>query len=201
MSYAHPSPPTIQTVFFHQIVGDGFEPARGGTVDLAKPFSKVDDAGALLGDVVLSVLGSVEEGFHQLHVHFGRQRLGEVARLGAVLVERDAHPETELRVVFEQRIGPAWATSVRVDRVGGSGEVAPKDRAATRGVGDEQPVANELGEELDVRRLTAPRASSRELEQGLEELAVLHVQFHATALEVGQRLEERPALSVPFAVA
>ena len=53
------------------------------------------------------------------------------------------------------------------------GQVAAVDRRAAGGVGDHHAVAEQLGDELEVRRLAAARARARELEQRLEHLRAL----------------------------
>jgi hypothetical protein len=90
-------------------------------------------------------------------------------------VERHAESEAELRVVLEERVRPGRAPAVAVGGVRGGGQVAAVDRRAARGVGDEQPVAEELREELQIRRLAAARAGPRVLEQRLEELRALEI--------------------------
>ena len=82
-------------------------------------------------------------------------------------------------------------------------QVAAVDRRAAGGVGDHRPVAEELGEELQVRRLAAARAGAGVLEQRLEELRALHVVADLATVRVGQRQEEvvvRP-LGAPAAAA
>jgi hypothetical protein len=63
-------------------------------------------------------------------------------------------------------------------------------------VGNLQPVAEELREQLEIRRLAAPGARAGKLEQGLEELHSAHVgEIHARPVGPGQRLEEANALA------
>ena len=62
----------------------------------------------------------------------------------------------------------------RVGRVRRGREVGAVDRRAAGGVGHHHPVAEELGDELDVGGLAAARARPRELEQRLEHLGALH---------------------------
>ena len=79
-------------------------------------------------------------------------------------------PEPELGVVLEQRVGPGRPAAVAVGSVGRGGQVAAVDRRAAGGVGDQRPVAEQLGQQLDVGGLAAAGAGARVLEQRLEEL-------------------------------
>ena len=106
----------------------------------------------------------------------------EVAGLPRVAVEGQAHAEAELGVVLEEGVGPGRPAPVAVGRVGRRGQVAAVDRGAARGVGDQRPVAEELGEQLDVGRLAAAGAGARVLEERLEELRALQVQLHRPAV-------------------
>ena len=63
----------------------------------------------------------------------------------------------------------------RVRAVGRRRQVAAVDRRAAGGVADQQPVAEELGQQLDVRRLAAAGAGAGVLEQRLQELGALDV--------------------------
>ena len=104
----------------------------------------------------------------------------------------EEHAVTELGIVLEEAVGPGGAVAVFVHGVGAGRGAAAVDGGAARGVRDQHPVAEELGNELDVGRFAAAGARAAELEQGLFELAVLyglHVQF---ALELRQRLGEFP---------
>ena len=76
-------------------------------------------------------------------------------------------PETEFGVVLEQRVRPRRTATVGAGRPRGSREVAAVDRRASGRVGDLQTIAEELRQELQIRRLAAARACARELEQGL----------------------------------
>ena len=81
--------------------------------------------------------------------------------------------------------GPRGSSSRR-DR-----QVAAVDRRAAGGIGDLQPVAEQLREQLEIRRLAAAGAGAGELEQRLEELHAAHVgEIDARAIVDRQRLEE-----------
>ena len=74
--------------------------------------------------------------------------------------ESEADAEPELGVVLEQRVAPGRTAPVAVRRPRCRRQVAPVDRRATCGVGDEHAVAEELADELQVGRLTAARAGA-----------------------------------------
>ena len=56
----------------------------------------------------------------------------EAAGLLGVAVEREAHPEAELRVVLEQRVAPGRAAAVAIDRPRRRRQVGAEDRRAAR---------------------------------------------------------------------
>ncbi len=104
------------------------------------------------------------------------------ARRRDVRVERQPEAEPELRVVLEQRVRPRRSAAVAVGRVRRRRQVAAVDRRAAGGVGDEQPVAEELRQQLQVRRLAAARARARVLEQRLEELRALVIELRVSSV-------------------
>ena len=75
--------------------------------------------------------------------------------------------EPELGVVLEERVRPGRPAAVGVGRPRRGRQVAAVDRRAAGRVGDHQPVAEQLREQLEVRRLAAARAGAGELEQRL----------------------------------
>ena len=91
-----------------------------------------------------------------------------------VPVRGQPESEAELGVVLEQGVRPGRAAPVGVGRPRRGGQVPAVDRGAAGGVGDHQPVAEQLRQELDVRRLAAARAGAGELEERLQELRAAH---------------------------
>ena len=109
------------------------------------------------------------------------------------LVGGNAHTETELGVVFEERVGPRGTAAVGALAVRGRREVAAVDRRAARRVGDEEAVAAKLGKELDVRSFTAARASAGELKERTLKLAVeKHLGIELSGINLGKIEEELP---------
>ena len=117
-------------------------------------------------------------------------------------VEGEAHAEAELGVVLEQRVRPGRPAAVAVRRPRRRRQVAAVDRRAAGRVGDEEPVAEELREQLQVRRLAAARAGARELEQRLAGLrrSSPWPGSSAARLELGHVQEEREARALALAV-
>ena len=110
---------------------------------------------------------------------------------GRLRVERQTHAEAELRVVLEQRVGPRGPAAVGPDRPRRRREVPAVDRRAAGRVRHDHPVAEQLREHLEVRRLAAAGAGARELEERPQLLRALHrVRPHARAIGVGDRQEE-----------
>ncbi len=108
-----------------------------------------------------------------------------------MLIAREAEAQPELGVVLEERVRPGRAAPLGVHGPGGGGEVSAVDRRAAGGVRDQEAVAEELREELEVRGLAAPRARARELEERLEVLRAAHGrEVDARAIVDGERLEE-----------
>ncbi len=118
------------------------------------------------------------------------QRLGE----DLLLIERGAHAEAELRVVFEERVGPGRSAAGSVLAVGRCGQVAAVDRGAAGRVGDVEPIAEELGQQLDVGRFAATCAGAGELKERLQQLQVLHLRVRKlVAIDFGQRQGRSPS--------
>jgi hypothetical protein len=129
--------------------------------------------GAALGDLGL---GGGRGGFelaNEIGVELGGDAAEEIAGGEVAAVGGVAETEAELGVVLEEGVGPRGATAGGVLAVGSGGEVAAVDGGAAGGVGDDEAVAEDLGEELDVGRLAAAGAGAGELEEGLGELASL----------------------------
>ena len=89
-------------------------------------------------------------------------------------VEAEPDAETELGVVLEQAVAPRRAAALVVGAVRRGRQVAAVDAAASGGVGDQQVIAEQLRQQLEVRRLAASRARAAELEQRPAQLAGLH---------------------------
>ena len=101
-------------------------------------------------------------------VHIGGQ-------LFAASLVCEEHAVTELCVILEQGVGPSGTFALGVLGVRADGSAAAVDGGAARCVGDDHAVAEQLRDELDVRRFAAARARAGELEERLRELAVLGV--------------------------
>ena len=102
-------------------------------------------------------------------------------------IDREAKTESELGVVFKQRVGPRRTSAVAVCRVRCGREIAAVDRRASGGVGDEQAIAKQLCEQFEIRSLTATGARARVLKQRLEKLRAFMVEtYDVGAIELGQ---------------
>ena len=151
---------------------------------------------ALHAEVRLGHLRRLQDGRHEIPADPRRELLCEGPRLRGLAVDREAIPEAELGVVLVERVRPRRAAAVGVRGPRRGRQVAAVDRRAPRGIGDLQPIAEELRHQLEIRRLAAPGAGARELEQRLEELHAAHVgEIHPRAVRPGQRLEEADALA------
>ena len=155
---------------------------------------------ALLEDVRFVALARVQDLRGESAPNLRRELLEQFAGELLLLVERNAEAETELRVVFEKRIRPGRPAAIRIFGVRRGRQIAAVNGRAAGGVRDEQPVAEELREQLDVRRLAATRARARELEERLLHLHFAHVlSRHLAAIHLRNREEEIPVRALGFA--
>ena len=151
---------------------------------------------ALHAEVRLGHLRRLQDRGHQILADVRGELLRQGSRLRGLAVDGQAIPEAELGVVLEERVGPRRSAAGGVRGPRRRRQVRAVDRRAARRVGDLQPIAEELRHQLEIRRLAAPGARARELEQRLEELHAAHVgEIHARTVGPGQRLEEADALA------
>ena len=92
-----------------------------------------------------------------------------------MLVRRQAEAEPELRIVLEQRIRPGRSAAFLVLCPGRDRQITAVDRRAAGRIGDLGAVAEQLGQQLEVRSFAAAGAGAGELEQRLEELHAAHI--------------------------
>ena len=98
----------------------------------------------------------------------------QISRSGLAGIDGQVHAVAELGAVLKEGVFPGGASALLVHRVGGGGSTAAPDGGAAGGVGDVHPVAEELGDQLDIGSLAAAGAGAGELEERLLELAALH---------------------------
>jgi hypothetical protein len=129
-----------------------------------------------------------------------RPGLDQFAGEFGLLVDRQAHAQAKLGVVFEQRVRPGRAAAFFVLGPRGGGQVAAVDGGAAGGIGDDGAVAEQLREQLDVGGFTAAGAGAGELKQRLQELRVLDVVAGCRAgVAFGQGQEEVPVCAFGLA--
>ncbi len=116
-----------------------------------------------------------------------------------LFVDRQAHAQPKLGVVFKQRVGPGRSAPLQIDRIRRGGQIASIDGRAAGGIRDQSPVAEQLRQQLDIRRLPAAGAGARKLEQRLQQLHVFDVmQRQSFAIELRQVEEELPIAAFLF---
>ncbi|MNG97572.1 hypothetical protein D3C79_566900 [compost metagenome] len=129
------------------------------------------DMGPLLGDRQTGVL--------QPLLQLGRddipQTRHQTAYPIAMLIDGEPEAQAKLGVVLEQGVGPGRAAPLGVGGVGGGGQVAAINRRATGGVGNQQPVPVELGQQLDIGGLATAGAGAGVFKQGRDELGGANV--------------------------
>ena len=201
MSYAQPSPPTIQTdrstsasASVESALPAGRRARRGSRCSSAmRARCSIDRRPRRSGRPPGAVAELVGDGAVQL--------AEQPPRLLGLLVEREAHAEAELGVVLEERVRPRRAAPFGVLRPRRRRQVAAVDRRAAGRVRDEQPVAEELRQEFEVGRLAAAGAGARELEQRLQHLRALDGRrLHLASVDLGKREEEIPVLALALEV-
>ncbi len=200
MSNAQPSPPRIHTLLRTSVSAMASRLLRIGRFVPVQLLAQHAHPLALRVDLGFSVLRCADQVGHQFRADGRRkprhQRLGKCL----LLVERGPHAKTELGVVFKQRVRPGRSAALRVVCVRRGGQVAAIDRRAARGVGNVQPVAEQLRQQLDVGRFTAARAGARELKERLQKLQVLDLRVRKLgAVHFRQREEELPVFALGLA--
>ena len=150
-------------------------------------------------DLLVGLLRIIQQPADQLVAQLRRQPLEQFLGIFELLIRRQAEAQAELGTVLEQRVRPRRPAPFVVHRIRRARQIAAVDRRAARGVADEHAIAEELRQELDVRRLAAAGACAGELEQRQQELRALdRVGLDLRPIHVGNRHEEvvRGALAV-----
>jgi len=156
-------------------VGERAQLGRPRPLQRAEAFPEGGHPFPLGPDRGVAVLDGPEEGVREVLPDLPGELADEFPRPRLVRIHRQADPVAELGVVLEEGVRPRRPPPVLVDGVGRGGEVASVNGGAAGGVGEEEAVPGELGEQLQVGRLPAARTGPGELEERLAELAVLHV--------------------------
>ena len=153
----------------HQVVGERSAAAgRVGSSMAASCALELGHALALRVDLVLGRLSALEQRLRARSAPIPARAPQQLARACSwCLSSARRIAEPELGVVLEQRVAQAGPRPSRVDGPRRRRQVAAVDRRAAGGVGDQQPVAEELREQLEIRRFAAAGARARELEQRL----------------------------------
>ena len=161
---------------------------------------ELGDGGAHLFDALALLVVLVDtldlrqdrlDGFRSLGL--GENLVDEFHGEAVELIGRNAHTETELSVVFEERVGPRRTAAVGALAVRGRREVTAVDRRAARRVSDEEAVAAKLGKELNVRSFAATRASAGEFKERTLKLAIeKHLGVELSRINLRKIEEELP---------
>ena len=84
-----------------------------------------------------------------------------------LLVDGEPEAQAELGIVFKQRVRPGRSAAFGILGPGRGRQIAAVDRRAAGGVGDHRAVAEELRNQLQIRRFAASRAGAGEFKQRL----------------------------------
>src|SRR5579863_4723997 len=177
-------------------VGNSEQVARVGGIDSGELHFEFGDPNTLRLDLSFRLVRRGDQGRGKLRSKSRRKTCDQDLGEGFLLIEGGPHAKAELGVVFEERVGPGRATAGGVLAVGGRGQIAAVDGGAAGRVGNVEPVAEQLREELDVGRFAAAGAGSGKLEKRLQKLQILHLAVRKPiAIDFGQGEEEIPILS------
>ena len=111
--------------------------------------------------------------FGQFTADEGQKLFRLQTQIHALLIHGQGHAERKFRIIFEDRIRPCRAVAVGIRRVGQTRHGgSPCLRTAGR-VGNEHALAEELRQDLHVRRFGTTCAGAGEFEKRLVELAAL----------------------------
>src|SRR5690348_18424164 len=109
-----------------------------------------------------------------------------------LLIHGEPHAQAEFGVVFKERVCPRRTASLCVPGVRCRREIATVDGRAAGSVSDDQAVAKELREQLDVRSLAATGTGSGKFKKRLKNLNVLYLRVgQFSAVEFGRSEERR----------
>lgn len=132
--------------FFHQIVRIASQLLGCRILALLQQLPQLLDMGPLLGNRQ----GGIAEHLAQRCRYGVAQARQQTAHPLPVLIDGETEPQSELGVVFKQRVGPGRPAPVGVGGVGGGRQVAAINGRAAGGVGNQQPIAIELSQQLDI---------------------------------------------------
>ena len=173
------------------MVDDGEEIAGRLVIHRNELLLQRRDPGALDAKLGLAFLRRLEDRPHEVLAHKRGELTQERCCKPHVFVGCQPEAQPELGVVLEQRVRPGRPTPFAVHRPGRNREVAAVNRGTASGVGDLQPVAEQLRENLQIRRLATAGTSPGEFEQRLQELHAPDVgEVDAGAIIDWQGLEE-----------
>src|SRR5208283_964123 len=124
----------------------------------------------------------------------------QFAREFGLLVDRKPEPETEFGIVFKQRIRPGRSAAVEILRPRRSRQVSTVDRRATGRISDDAAISKKLRNQLQIWRLAATGAGSREFKQRLLDLLLTDISdLDLAPIQFWNLEEEIPVLALRFA--
>src|ERR1044072_7251922 len=113
----------------------------------------------------------------------------DVRRLD-VRIQRQTKAKTKFGVVLKQGIRPGGTATVRVRGVGSRRQIAAVDRRTASSIGNHQAIAEELRQQLHIRRFAAAGAGARIFEKRFERLGTFVIEtYHAAAIQFRQLQE------------
>src|SRR5262249_54366546 len=95
-----------------------------------------NDARLLLGTSRI-----IEQRTGQSLANMGAEAVYKLLRIVALMIEREAHAQSEFGIVLKQRVAPSRPSALSVLRVRRRRQIAAIDTRAPRGVGDDRTVA------------------------------------------------------------
>ena len=135
----------------------------------------------------------VREDFLRRVAEFAFQIFQQSFGCRRLLVNREAHTEPKFRIVFKQRVRPGRPMPFFVFGIRRRRQVAGVDGRTSGRVGHNHAVAEQLRQQLDVRRFAATRTRAGKFKQRLNELGCLRqVLRHICPLDIRQSFKELP---------
>ena len=190
----------IQTLFLTSASATLRRSRASRRIDAGEFRLEFDDAFALGEDALLGLLVGIQDGLRQFLADLEAETPDEFAGILVLLIDGEALAQAEFGIVFEERVGPGRSAAFGVGAVGRGGQVGAVDGGAAGGIGDHHAVAEELGDQLDVRGFAAAGAGAGELKERPEQLDVLHLGGRKQlAVGFGKAEEEIPIGGFGFA--
>ena len=177
--------------FFNKVIRQAVQRFRRFRIHRSQFGFQRFDADALFLDFGVVRLRRGQNRVGQIAADFAFQVFNQLVSVVFLEVDGQTHTQTEFRGVFEQRVRPSRTAAVRVFRVRSGRQVAAVNGRTARCVGNHQTIAEQLCQQFDIRRFTAPGARTGKFKQRTQQLNVFdQFLFNLGPIDVRQRHKE-----------